>query len=268
MEPVQETVEPVVEPVQETVEPVVEPVVGSPQGGPPQGPVTSGPTEQGALTPADPAAALAPASGQVSASGAPAKPAALDPPYGVPSPGDAPRFEEGVSGQVADAPVASRPMDLSASLGAEQASRVFDAALPAASSSTVTSEGLMVSPNGHPAVGKQIPGTPGAIENIELTRLFASILADVYAALSSTSAAGDALSSDPASGSSPVPAAPASPAGLGSAFGGSGFGGASFLLGALAFLFVFSPAGGRLLRSLRDFLEPTSALQLAIERPG
>jgi hypothetical protein len=126
----------------------------------------------------------------------------------------------------------------------------------------------MVSSNGRPVVGKQIPGTPGAIEILDYTGLFASILADAYPTLSSTSAAGDALSPPPASGS-PVPAAPASPAGLlGSAFGGSGFGAGGFLVGTLALLFVLSPAGGRLLRSLRDFLEPTSALQLAIERPG
>jgi hypothetical protein len=287
VEPVQETVTPVVEPVHEAADPVAEPalqpVVGSPQGGPPQGglpqgSVASGPTEQGALTPAadPPAAALVPAPSQVPASGAPAGPAAAEPPYGVANPGSEPGLEEGVlrrdAGAPADAPVASRPTDLSASRGAEQqAPRVFDASLPAASSTSAASERLMVSSNGRPVVGKQIlgtPGIPGAIEILDYTRPFANILADAYPTLSGTSAAGGALSPAPASGS-PVPAAPASPAGLlGSAFGGSGFGAGGFLVGALALLFVLSPAGGRILQSFCDFLRPTSALILAIERPG
>ena len=69
----------------------------------------------------------------------------------------------------------------------------------------------------------------------------------------------------------PLPVSGAIPTGAGSSSSGlasSGLGVGGGALAALAILFGLSPFGGRLLRSSRDFLRPTSAFVLAIERPG
>jgi hypothetical protein len=67
----------------------------------------------------------------------------------------------------------------------------------------------------------------------------------------------------------PVPQAPgpAAPATTGS-FGGLGSGSGTGFVGVLALALAISPFGRRILQYSREVLAPTSALTLAIERPG
>jgi hypothetical protein len=75
--------------------------------------------------------------------------------------------------------------------------------------------------------------------------------------------------SAPNGGSAPLPAGPAAPSPAGSSSSGLGASaGGGLGLGLLALLLALSPLSGRLLRYSRDFPRPSSALVLAIERPG
>lgn len=231
LETVEETVDPVLDPVNSTAEPLVEPVLRSAK--PLVAPV-------GRV--ADPVDDLI---GESPASAPPDTGLATTELLGgTSSLAIEPRFAEGVQ---------------------QSRAGILDAALPAsgAQSAAFALGGLRAPSSGvaHFAIGAR---ASGSIEALGLARPLARFL---FGASSSTFIASPMASGSP-SQAPPVLPIPTMPDGSSAGLGSGSASGAGLLLGCLALALALSPFRRMLLRYSPDFLVPTSALKLAIERPG
>jgi hypothetical protein len=163
---------------------------------------------------------------------------------------------------------ASRP----GSPGMGQGAAVLNIALPTAGSSGPSAAfapgGLRSSSAVAAARLALEPHALGTIETQGLLRPFERFLSGTSpgTSIASPMASGSPSQAPPPVSSTPVAPAGSSSGGLG--LGGGSSSGAGLLLGCLALALVLSPFGRWMLRCPPEFIAPTSALNLAIERPG
>ena len=288
-EPVLDTVEPIVRPVKDTVEPVVDPVEDpdTPPAPPADDPGVPGAKPvQETVDPVDAGGpGLKPNERPDAGVATTHRPDEL-PNLRGPQPTEAESIEAlaDPAGQAAEPVVGSTPDPVLRTEGSAGEAAVFEEgalragegiSLGASSGSlaaNVTPDDFRGSSARGLTLGAQAPagtvltGTEGSMTPSFSVGVSTGEYASIVDYLATTTARGsqDGLPRpSPFSGAMPAGAAGGSASGLGAGSGGLGFG-----LGALAMLLMLSTLYGRLLLSLRNFLRPTSALVLAIERPG
>jgi hypothetical protein len=248
--PVLDTVDPVVQPLKDTVDPVVAPVKETID---PVVATTHRPDELFNQRPEPTGAATIEALvGPAQQATEPGVGATLDPVLRTESsPGVAPVLKEG-------AVRAGEGISLGASSGPLAANMIPDDFLGS------SARGL--TPSARAPAGTVVTGTEGSVTSSFSMGVSTGEYASILDYLATTTARGsqDGLPRpSPFPGAIPVGPAGSSSSGLGASSGGLGFG-----WGALAVVLMLCALYGRFLLPLRNFLRPTSALVLAIERPG